>query len=217
VYYWKVGDTWHLKDLTNPGQPFEYTQSAKAGEEEPPRTLLAQLNDPDHFPAGILNYQIPGRYGSYVEVTDHLTWKKFFAYVSLGLAVAGAVLSAAATAGITAAAVPAVYAFTASGIAMALSSGIDLVEHLQRGNLDMTTAILDMAQIVRWPQAPSSRLRPPPPRARAGPAPGRVRPWSRSACMCPPPSRPPAPTWSPSWRSPPRRSSKWRPFTTTSR
>lgn len=145
LYYWKEGKTWHLKDLTNPSKTYEYTVDGIEGETEPPRRLLAELNDPDHFPVGVIHYEIPGRYADIVTTRDYLTWKKFFTYLSLGLAAVGLTLT---TFGSGTVAVAGAWALGSSAVLGTLSAGIDLAEHIQQGNLDTTTAVLDLVQVV---------------------------------------------------------------------
>ncbi len=145
LYYWREGNTWHIKDLTNPGKTFEYAVGVVAGEPEPSPRLLAKLNDPDHFPVGVIHYEIPGRYGGIVSTSDYLTWKKFLTYLSLGLAAAGLTLT---TFGTGAVAVAGAWALGGSAVLGALAAGIDLAEHIQLGDLDTSTAVLDLAQIV---------------------------------------------------------------------
>jgi hypothetical protein len=103
-----------------------------------------KLNDPDHFPVGRIHYDAGGSAGV-IQTTDHLTWKKFLAYLSLGLAVAGLT---AVTFGTGTVAVAGAWALGSSAILGALSAGVDLAEHIQQGNLDAQTATLDLVQIV---------------------------------------------------------------------
>jgi hypothetical protein len=145
LYYWKEGTTWHLKDITNPEKTYDYTVSAGANEQEPPLRLLGELNDPDHFPVGVIHYDIPGKYAGEIRTTDHLTWKKFFTYLGLGLAAVGLTLS---TFGTGTVAVAGAWVLAGSALAGATSATIDLIERGQQGNLDATTAIIDIAQIV---------------------------------------------------------------------
>lgn len=145
LYYWRDGNTWHIKDLTNATKTFEYTVDVVTGEAEPPPRLLGKLNDPDHFPGGVIHFEIVGGYAGLVPTTDYLTWKKFLTYLSLGLAAAGL---AAVTLGTGTVAVAGAWALGSSAVIGALSAGIDLAEHVQQGNLDTKTAVLDLAQIV---------------------------------------------------------------------
>jgi hypothetical protein len=148
LYVWKEDDEWKLKDVTNPDKPYTYSRDAEAGETVPPLALFGELDDPDHFPAGVINIQIPGGEAGRVSVRDRMTWKKFFTYLGVSLAVIGLTLATIATAGVTSAAVPAAWALGASALAGATAAGIDLAEHIQHDNLDARTAVLDIAQIV---------------------------------------------------------------------
>lgn len=145
LYYWKEGNTWHLKDITNPEKTYDYTVSSVANEQEPPLKLIDELNDPDHFPVGVIHYDIPNKYGGQIRTTDYLTWKKFFTYLSLAAAAVGLTL---ATFGTGTVAVVGAWVLAGSALAGATSATIDLIERGQQGNLDATTAIIDIAQIV---------------------------------------------------------------------
>jgi hypothetical protein len=145
IYYWKEGNTWHLKDITNPKKTYDYTVGSVDNEQEPPLALLNQLNDPDHFPVGVIHYQIPDKYGGQIKTQDYLTWKKFFTYLGLGLAAVGLTLS---TFGTGTVAVAGAWVLAGSALASATAATIDLIERGQQGNLDTTTAIIDIAQIV---------------------------------------------------------------------
>ena len=146
LYAWKDGGTWRLKDVTSPAKPFTYSADADVGQTGPPLALMSELNDPDHFPAGVINFQSPTGLAGRVSVEDHLTWKKFFAYLGLALAVAGVTLATAGAG--TPVAVAATWALAASAVAGAVAAGIDLAEHIKHDNLDASTAVLDIAQIV---------------------------------------------------------------------
>lgn len=148
LYVWKEDDEWQLKDVTNPDKPYTYSYEAKPGETLPPLAVFTRLDDPDHFPSGAINIQVPGGQAGRVNVRDRMTWKKFFTYLGVSLAVVGLTLATIASAGATSAAVPAAWALGASALAGATAAGIDLVEHIQQDNLDARTAILDLAQIA---------------------------------------------------------------------
>jgi hypothetical protein len=148
LYVWKEDDEWKLKDVTNPEKPFTYSYDAKAGETLPPLAAFTKLDDPDHFPSGAINIQVPGGEAGRIGVRDRMTWKKFFTYLGVSLAVVGLTLATIASAGATSAAVPAAWALGASALAGATAAGIDLAEHIQHDNLDARTAVLDLAQIV---------------------------------------------------------------------
>jgi len=148
LYVWRDGDEWKLKDVTNPDKPFTYSYDAEPGDTLPPLAAFTKLDDPDHFPSGAVNIQVPGGVAGRIGVRDHLTWKKFFTYLGLTMAAIGLTLSAIASAGATSAAVPAAWALGASALAGATVAGIDLAEHIQHDNLDARTALLDLAQIA---------------------------------------------------------------------
>ena len=145
LYYYRDGDTWYLKNLTNPDHPHHYTVPAAAGEAAPPASLFLELDDPDRLPAGVVHYDIPGVYASQVKITPQLTWRGFLTWLGIGLAVVGLSL---ATLGTGTVAVVGSWALAGSAIAGGLSAAIDIAEHLEHGDLTATTAVLDIAQIV---------------------------------------------------------------------
>ncbi|MGH2945079.1 MAG: hypothetical protein ACRDPC_02215, partial [Solirubrobacteraceae bacterium] len=145
LYCWREGDTWKLKDLTNPAKPYTYSADADPKQSGPPLALFGELDDPDHYPAGLVQFHVSGGIAGTVNVRDRLTWKKFFTYLGLGLAAVGLTL---ATFGTGTVAVAGVWALTASAVSGAVAAGIDLAEHIQHDNLDARTAVMDIAQIV---------------------------------------------------------------------
>ena len=145
LYTWQEGSTWHLKNLTNPGDAPDYTLTTTAGENMPPQALFEKLSDPDHLPAGVVHYDIPGKGGGQVQTKDGLTWKKALTYLGLALAVVGAGLATFGTGGV---AVVGAWVLAGSAIAGGASAAIDLIERASQDNLDATTALLDVAQIV---------------------------------------------------------------------
>ena len=209
LYVLKDDDEWKRKDVTNPAKPFTYSHDAKPGETLPPLALFTKLDDPDHFPAGAINIQVPGGVAGRIGVRDRLTWKKFLTYLGVSLAVIGLTL-----------------ATIASGhhlgrrarrlgprrlaLAGATAAGSDLAEHIQHDNLDARTAVLDLAQILAGVAnagalaagrivVAAGAPRPP----RGGAAPGRTRQCCPSGRTSPSCSVRESPTASPS-RSWPR-------------
>lgn len=145
LYCWKEDSTWYLENITNPGKPYHVTAEAEPGEAGPPRALFQKLDDPDRLPAGVVHYDLPGGLAGEVRTTDGLTWAKFFAYLGLGLAGLGLTL---ATFGTGTVAVAGAWVLAASAIAGSVSAGIDLADKAQHGDLDATSATLNIAQIV---------------------------------------------------------------------
>ena len=144
LYVYRDGDTWHLRDVTNPAKPWHYESDAKAGETKPPFGLLAKLDDADHFPVGVIHYESPGDRGGRVQTTGGMTWKKFFTYA--GLALGGVAL--ALSLGPETLGVYASWAFAASAAATAASAGLDLAEKAQHGQLNATNVIIDVGLIA---------------------------------------------------------------------
>lgn len=146
---WKDGGTWRLRDLTNPTSTYDFSVD-DASAVDPPVKLFAELDDIDHFPAGLVHYDVSNQmgeslYGGSVRVRDQLTWKKFFSWLGLGLAVIGFTL---ATFGTGAVAVAGGWVLAASALAGGVSAGIDLADKASHNALTATTVVLDVAQIV---------------------------------------------------------------------
>ncbi|WP_162292539.1 eCIS core domain-containing protein [Candidatus Promineifilum breve] len=145
LYAWKDGDSWILQDQTNPKQPYTFPSVAAKQGEEPPVALFSELSDPDHYPEGVIHFEMPGKYAGQQRVKDRLTWKEFFTWLGIGLVVIGLTLT---TFGTGTVAVAGSWALAASAVAGGTAAGIDLVEGMLRGNMTTTRAILDIAQIV---------------------------------------------------------------------
>ena len=145
LYYFREGDSWHLKDLTNPQSTFEDKFDAGAGEREPPLGLFEKLDYRVHFPKGIIHYQIPGGTGGQIKTQGKRSWHEYLAYIGLGIAAVGLTL---ATFGTGTVAVAGTYILAGSGLVGTVAAGGDLMERREHGNLDATTAIIDIAQIV---------------------------------------------------------------------
>lgn len=145
LYYYRDGDTWYLKNLTNPNKAYHYKAAAQEGQSKPPQSLFDQLNDSDRLPEGIVHYEIPGGYAGEVIVRSTLTFRKFLTYLGVGLALLGLTL---ATAGTGTVAVAGSWALAGSAVAGGLAATLDLIDKADHGDLTATTAIIDIAQIV---------------------------------------------------------------------
>ena len=145
LYVYRDNGDWHLRDFTNPDKPWDYTVTAREGDETPPLRLWSELNDPDHFVVGVVHFEVPGQYGGQIRTTDYLTWKKFFTYLGLGLAAVGITL---ATFGTGTVAVVGAWALAASAVAGGVAAGIDLGEGIKHGQMTTTRAVIDIGQIV---------------------------------------------------------------------
>ena len=149
LYAWKDDGEWKAKDVTNPSKPYTYSVKAQDGETLPPLRLFSELDDPDHYPAGAINVQVPGGVAGRIGVRDRLTWKKFFTYLGLTLAVIGVDALGHRVGG-----VPPPRPYPPRGRSVHRRSpgppspAFDLAEHIQHDNLDAKTAVLDLAQIV---------------------------------------------------------------------
>lgn len=145
LYYWQEGSTWYLKNITNPNKSYHVSAGGQSGDTAPPWELFKKLDDPDRLPAGLIHIDVPGGVKGEIRTTDGLTWAKFFGYLSFGLAAIGLGL---ATFGTGTVAVAGAWVLAGSAVAGAVSAGIDLVDKARHGDLDGTTALLDLAQIV---------------------------------------------------------------------
>jgi hypothetical protein len=145
LYAYKEDNTWYLRNLTNPDKAYHVKAESAGSSDAPPLSLFAELNDPDHFPVGVIHFEIPGRYGGQVRTTSYLTWKKFFTYLGLGLAAVGFTL---ATFGTGTVAVIGTWALAGSALAGGVAAGIDIGEGLRQGDLNATRVTIDIGQIV---------------------------------------------------------------------
>jgi hypothetical protein len=141
LFAYKTDKYWYLKDLTNPKDPFE-DKVAKTDDRFPPSDLFKELDWGKHFPAGTINYRIPGGRDGTVICRGKKAWYEWAA--EAGLVLAGIGLAATLAGAGTVAAV----ALAAAGVAGAAAAGGDLVDHAQHGRLTPGIVILDIAQLV---------------------------------------------------------------------
>ncbi len=59
LYYWRDGNKWRVRDITNPDDVFNKDVAFVAGETEPPASLFARLEEGSHFPRGWIYYRLP--------------------------------------------------------------------------------------------------------------------------------------------------------------
>jgi len=145
LYYWKTGNKWYLRNLSNPDKTYHVSTEAKPDEGASLRELVGKLDDPDRLPAGRIHYDIPGKASGEVRTTDGLTWQKGVTYLGLALAAAGFTLATFGTGGW---AVAGAWVMAGSALAGGVAAGIDLGDKLKHGDLDATSAVLDIAQMV---------------------------------------------------------------------
>lgn len=149
IYYWSTGSDnnqeWHIRDLSNPHNPFEDTFKKGKDEQFPAHEQLQdQLDAKIHFPKGQIFYQFPGGPGNKVITHANKKWYEWVADVALVAAIVGLAL---VTAG-GAVAVAGGWALAVSGLVGAVAAGGDMVDHIEHGNYDATTFALDALQIV---------------------------------------------------------------------
>lgn len=144
LYYWREGNEWHLVDLTNPERPYRDSVTAGATDFETADRLMGKLDDEDHFCEGRIYFQVPGIASGQLRVIDRVTWRDFFTWLGIGLAVVGTVLSF----GTGAVAVAGAWALAGSAVAGGTAAAINLYQSLQHGTATTTSIILDLTQIV---------------------------------------------------------------------
>ncbi len=144
MYYWREGDEWKLIDLTNPNRPFRDSVPAAATEFDSVRNLMSELNNEDHFCQGQIYFQVPNLITGQVPVQDLVTWRDFFNWLGIGLAVVGTVLSF----GTGAVAVAGTWALVGAAVAGGTSAILNIIENERHGTTTATSIILDLAQIV---------------------------------------------------------------------
>ena len=145
LYYWRDGANWHLADLTNPLNTFEDTLAADPADKAPPPSLFAKLDARIHFPKGIIHYQIVGGEAGNFRTTAATSWTDYLAYIGLGAAVVGLTLT---TLGTGTVAVAGAWILAGSGVISAAATTAEMIEKWRHGNLDATSAVIDIAQIV---------------------------------------------------------------------
>lgn len=150
LYYWQEGGEWHLKDLTNPDDTVEKTQTVAAGadgtpESEPPDSLLQRLEEGTHFPRGVIHYILPGGTVGAVTTTGPSTLRRVLTWGGVGLAAIGLGL---VTFGKGTVAVIGGYALASSAAIGAGMAAYDIYEGARDGNLTGSRVVLDVAQIV---------------------------------------------------------------------
>ena len=145
LYCWREANQWHLRDLTNPQRPFEDTLDAGPSDHEPPPALFQKLDYKIHFPKGIIHYHLPGGTGGQLVTTARTSWHEYLTYIGLGVAAIGLTM---ATFGTGTVAVAGAWVLASSSMVGAAAAGGDLAERSSHGNLDATTAVIDIAQVV---------------------------------------------------------------------
>lgn len=145
LYHWRDGSTWRLVDLTNPARPFRDAVDERATPAASANALMSELNNTDHFPEGRVYWDWPGMLTGQVPVQDRLTWRDFFTWLGIGLAVVGVTL---VTAGSGTVAVAGMWMLAGSAVAGATSATLDLIEGARHGTLTAGRVVLNLAQIV---------------------------------------------------------------------
>ncbi len=141
-YTWREDGKWFLRDLTNPHKV--QTEKVDAGTHaKPPPSLFAKLNWDEHFPNGLIRWQVDGGETGSVTVDDSdwdfWTWLEV---IGFALAVAGVALASGGLA------TPALIAFAASGVAGIAVSVHNMVEKADHDALDATTVMLEVGNII---------------------------------------------------------------------
>jgi hypothetical protein len=153
---WREGTTWHLKDISNPEHPYEHTDGG-GDAANPTAALFAELDYAREFPRGVIRYDVPNGPSGRVETTERKTWVDYVGYAAMilgAVALAATGIGAIAeVAGATAATV-AVFntvaggAAIGAGVAGAVAGAGDIYERARHGDLDGTSLVIDVAQIV---------------------------------------------------------------------
>jgi hypothetical protein len=145
LYYVREGDSWYLYDFTNASEVW-HTKSEPAGPEtKPPAALFDRLDEGDHFPKGIVHYQVTDGVGGQTRTTGPGTWRKVLMWIGIGAAALGLGLVTFGTGTVAVIGTAALAVSAAAGGALAT---VDLVERAQHGTLTLGIAVLDIAQII---------------------------------------------------------------------
>lgn len=144
LYCWREGNEWRLVDLTNPERPFRDSVTARATDFDSVAALLGELDNEDHFCEGRIYYEVPGIATGQIQVEDRVTWRDFFTWLGIGLAVVGTVLSF----GTGAVAVAGTWALVGSAVAGGTAATLNLIESARHGTATTTSVLLDLTQVV---------------------------------------------------------------------
>jgi len=106
LYAYKDGKRLHLKNFTNRKEIKHIETGIPSGEENKSiadllaeTKLIDKLNDPDLFPAGLLNYRIPGQPNATLVTKGGMSATSYAKLIGGGIAIAGLVLLAIASLG----------------------------------------------------------------------------------------------------------------------
>ena len=145
LYYWRDGDTWHVRDVTNPDDVFNKDRPAAANGTEPPIALFARLEEGSHFPRGWIYFRLPSGAEGRVETTGPSEIREWLGYGATALAIGGFIL---ATGGTGTVAVVGGWAMATGAVIGASLAAVDLYERIRDDNLSAAPVVLDIAQIA---------------------------------------------------------------------
>ncbi len=145
LYWWREGDTWHLRDLTNPDNTFDDTCDVEPRDGDIlPRRIYEELDYVRHFPAGYVRIRHPDGTDHGQRTSGDKTLVDYLGDVALYTGMAAlAVATMGSSMPLTVAIVGGLAATAGAAHATA-----DLIERGSHGNLDGGTIVLDVAQIV---------------------------------------------------------------------
>lgn len=150
LYYWREGDTWYLKDLTNSEDTYKFSAKANDAETGVPYALLHDMGQHNRFPIGIIHFEIPGPggYAGTVRTESTISFSQILGYIAAAIGLAALGLSLAVTGGATSLAIPAYVTFVMSLAAGTTAAVAHMVDEASHDNLSATEAILDISTIV---------------------------------------------------------------------
>lgn len=147
LFYWKDGNTWHIKNLTNPSNTREVSHHESNAGAYPPAAAFNKLDDRDIFPKGVLWWSIPGGPAGHVRCTEPWEIEDVLNYFGIALTIAGVGVLVIGSGG-TAAPIVGGYLLAGAGLMSAAGGVASMIDRAQDGDWDATGWQLDMLQVA---------------------------------------------------------------------
>jgi hypothetical protein len=144
-FLYREDDEWNLVDLTTPRQEKANSESGGTETKPPVEDLFGQLNSKLRFPKGILYWRMRDGTDWTMPTTEPTRISEWLSWIGLGAAAIGLTL---ATFGTGTVALVGAWFLAGSAVASGASAATDIVERSKQGMLDISTAIIDVSQIV---------------------------------------------------------------------
>lgn len=147
LFAWKVENTWHLRNATDPDHTREVEETYSEAGDRPPRSLFEKLDNSRIFPRGMLWYSVPGGHAGHVRCTEPWQWSELLNWIGIGLVVIGAAALIIGSGGTLAPAIGGTFVAVGS-VASGLAGVASMIERANVGDWDGTGWALDALQVV---------------------------------------------------------------------